>query len=460
MSLCALRSKYFLNGFINWQSSFLKPNIALLGQGKVENILREALRELSCLVETGTELVGFEQSEHGVQVRLSKRGADGSDVEGTPEYTTYDWMIGADGARGVVRKLSGFSFLGETRTIENHVVGDIFVEGLSPKNMLAQRISLRPTETPHLFSFIIAGPEISHSRLSMDEGVIRRCFAENIGPQTELKFKDIPWVNYYVFTGGQGMNSGVQDAYNLGWKLALVQRKLAPSSLLQTYSEERIPVIREMLQRTTKILRQRFTEKTNEAWSRSDRLLQLGINYRWSSLVLDERKKAEDAEFADFDFGGSQEDDLIEPIDAYGCADGVLRAGDRAPDASGLIDLSDPLRTPKRHLFSIFGPSYHTVLIFEPAHPLCPAILRMQKKYPENTIRTVVMVVHGQTLPTYCHGANAAFEDHGGHARSGYGISGAWGIIVVRPDGVLGAIVSGAEGLQRYFDGVFGRRGN
>ncbi|KAG2011731.1 OxyL protein [Coprinopsis cinerea AmutBmut pab1-1] len=89
-------------------------------------------------------------------------------------------------------------------------------------------------------------------------------------------------------TGAQGMNSGVQDSLNLGWKLALVVKDLAPHSLLGTYTEERLPVISEMLNISTNLLDKAFRGRSE--YIRDENILQLGINYRWSSIVLDERK--------------------------------------------------------------------------------------------------------------------------------------------------------------------------
>ncbi|GLB41779.1 putative FAD binding domain containing protein [Lyophyllum shimeji] len=455
------------------------PNIVLLGQSHLEDILRAALAELSCEVEVGTELVSFSHHEHGVEVRLARHVADGSDVVGPPEHAVYDWIIGADGARGVVRKMAGFSFLGETRTIENHVVGDIYVDGLSQKywhmwgDASSMLLSFRPTETPGLFNFVIAGPEIKHAQLATDERALRKFFEENAASENELKFKEITWVNQYTpnirmvqtfqkgrvllvgdaahvhsFTGGQGMNTGIQDSFNLGWKLALVLRNLASPPLLETYSEERIPVIREMLSRTTKMLKRTFTEGTNDAFNRTGGLLQLGINYRWSSLILDERKQYEDDEFSDFDFGDVDDEPKAQPIDldAYGGRiDGIIAAGDRAPDATGLVDLSrlsESRPSTRRHLFSIFGPSYHTVIIYAPAPAQCQTLFRMLKKCPPNTVRSVVIVPRGHSVPAACQGADAVFEDRDGHAYAGYGIVDDWGVVVVRPDGVVGAIVT------------------
>ncbi|KAG6857444.1 hypothetical protein H0H87_003511 [Tephrocybe sp. NHM501043] len=415
---------------INPTPSCPYPNIVLLGQNCVEDILRDKLAELQCGVEAGTELISFEQTESSVHVHLVRHGPDGSDVVGTREDTSYDWMIGADGARGIVRKMCGFSFLGETRTVENHVVGDVYVEGLSSKPKYPDG-----------------------SRFPEEEGISRWWYVWWIShPLSHISiiYKDSAHV--HSFTGGQGINTGIQDAYNLGWKLALVLRGLASPSLLRTYSEERIPVIREMLDRTTRILKRTFTENTNDAWNRSGGLLQLGINYRWSSLVFDERKRSEDAEFSDFDFGSREEEEYEAIIDAYGeSADGLLRGGDRAPDASDLVDCS--LLTQgtvfSRRLFTIFGPAQHTILIFSAALHQCPAILKLLQKLPSGVAQSVVLLSRGHTVPACCRGADAVFEDREGFAHYLYGITDDWGVVVVRPDGVIGAIVGGPDGLEK-----------
>jgi flavin-dependent dehydrogenase len=78
-------------------------------------------------IEMATELVSLEQFDDRVQVKLNKRNAENSVVK--EELSTYEWVVGADGARGVVRKLLGLSFLGETKA-ERFVVGDMKIEGL------------------------------------------------------------------------------------------------------------------------------------------------------------------------------------------------------------------------------------------------------------------------------------------------------------------------------------------
>lgn len=127
--LCVPVCSVLLDAANNLQIA-IQLNIVLLGQDRLEKILHEALAEYSCQVELGTELVSYEQVKDGVDVQLVRRGMD-PNSEGIPESANYEWVIGADGARGMVRKLSGLTFLGETRRIENLVVGDICVEGLS-----------------------------------------------------------------------------------------------------------------------------------------------------------------------------------------------------------------------------------------------------------------------------------------------------------------------------------------
>ncbi|KAH7913161.1 hypothetical protein BJ138DRAFT_1111701 [Hygrophoropsis aurantiaca] len=85
----------------------------------------------------------------------------------------------------------------------------------------------------------------------------------------------------------QGLNSSVQDSFNLSWKLAIVAKALAATALLDTYTAERISVIAEILEITTELLNQATQKKRNDANSRL-KLFMLGVNYRFSSIVVDE----------------------------------------------------------------------------------------------------------------------------------------------------------------------------
>ena len=104
-----------------------KINTRLLGQQSLEKIIQTEMKKYNSSIELGVELVSLEQFDDRVEVKIHKRNTENSEFE--EELSTYQWVVGADGARGVVRKSLGLTFLGETKD-ETFVVGDIKVEGL------------------------------------------------------------------------------------------------------------------------------------------------------------------------------------------------------------------------------------------------------------------------------------------------------------------------------------------
>jgi len=215
----------------------LQLNPVMLGQDRLEKIFHAALAELGCIVELGTELISFTQSASRVEVRLLVRGMDPM-AEGVEEVASFEYMVGTDGARGVVRKQLGLNFLGETRKIENFVVGDIRVEGLSQKasaiipsrcdiilifnssigtcgetppvlcwsfvsifaagpHPFQYRVSLRGTEEPTLFNFVITGKYINRAQLANDQALLRETLVKSTNRE-DLKFGECPWISYYT----------------------------------------------------------------------------------------------------------------------------------------------------------------------------------------------------------------------------------------------------------------------
>jgi len=245
-------------------------------------------------------------------------------------------------------------------------------------------------------------------------------------------------------TGGQGLNSGIQDSFNLAWKLALVCKSLSPSTLLSSYSHERLPVIAEMLNITTKIFK-KSVQSEGGAWQRGGKLLQLGVNYRGSDIVVDE---------TDGDVGEIK-------VDSYS-VDGFLRGGDRAPDGPALGNLKSADETPTR-LFDIFKPQYHTVLVFvnRDAIEQCRPILQALRIYPTAMMRSIIIHPQGTERSNISPSDDLTdfiLEDCEGHAYKGYDVSRHAKAVVtyiVRPDGVIGGIVHSVEGLKRYFGGIF-----
>lgn len=178
------------------------------------------------------------------------------------------------------------------------------------------------------------------------------------------------------------------------------------------------------------------------AWTQGRSLAQLGVNYRWSSIVIDERA-------TDVLYKG-------QPSRAYGGeeSDG-LHAGDRAPDAPGLVNVRKDIND-STSLFDIFQPSYHTVLFFGTEHELLSPALSALKDYPLQLTRSVVICPKGMSTPPVINGADLVLVDQQGHAYAGYGVSSEnLTIVIVRPDAVVGGIVFGVAGIKRYFRGVF-----
>ena len=85
------------------------------------------MKKYNSSIELGVELVSLEQFDDRVKVKIHKRNTENSEIE--EESSIYKWVVGADGARGVVRKALGLTFLGETKD-EKFLIGDIKIEGL------------------------------------------------------------------------------------------------------------------------------------------------------------------------------------------------------------------------------------------------------------------------------------------------------------------------------------------
>ncbi|TFK39698.1 FAD binding domain-containing protein [Crucibulum laeve] len=446
-------------------------NPVMLGQHHHEAILRSHLEKYGCHVEIATELHSFEQHESHVTAHLVHD--DGG--KQVTETANFPWMIGTDGARSTVRKQLSLSFLGETRTGENIVVGDIYVkEGLDSEfchswgDPAVKMAFLRPTgQGDNIFAFLIFGKEMDYDKVATCREEVVKAFYE-ISSRKDIIFGDLTWISNYrpnmrmvdkfregrVFVagdaahchtpaGGQGMNSSVQDSFNLGWKLALVHKGLAPSSLLDSYGTERLPIIAEMLNKSTLLFNQTIKPGAtlgDSSWRRDGDLHQLGVNYRSSPIVIDEAA-GESVASAAYNSGSETE----------------ARAGDRAPEAAGLVDITNEDKSTS--LFKIFGASYHTVLVFSGTVEEHAALAEVSKKLPQDTVRSILIVSTADVVTTSTQHKelfNQVLLDPQATAFSTYWTpSDSLGVIVVRPDGVIGARVRDVSGLQKYFSGIF-----
>ncbi|MEV0621870.1 FAD-dependent monooxygenase [Nonomuraea sp. NPDC050404] len=242
----------------------------LLGipQPVIEGLLEEHAKELGAQVRRGRAVVGLDQDDEGVTVEL----AGGEKLRSR-------YLVGCDGARSTVRKLLGVAFPGEPSRADT-LMGEMKV-GVPQEEIAArvagisgarQRFWLRPfgegnysvlvpaanvsdrAEPPTLEDFrqqlrTIAGTDFGvHSPRWLSRFGDATRLAERYRAGRVLLAGDAAHIHPPM--GGQGLNLGVQDAYNLGWKLAAQVRGWAPDTLLDTYQAERRPVAADVLDNT------------------------------------------------------------------------------------------------------------------------------------------------------------------------------------------------------------------
>ena len=252
---------------IPYASSLITP------QWRTEETLRALLESYGRRVELSSELTHIEQDEEGVTAAVK--------TEKRTKQMRAQYLVGADGGRSFVRKFMQIGFEGDTWKGARMFVGDVRVEGLDrdhwhtwpnhPDGWLA----LCPLPSTDSFQFQ-AGIPWEEEKQQPTLGRFQKIVDER-ARQSNLKLTDPTWLSLYsvnvrmvhryragrVFlagdaahvhppTGGQGMNTGVQDAYNLGWKLGLVLRGAHPA-LLDGYEEERLPVAASVLGITTRL---------------------------------------------------------------------------------------------------------------------------------------------------------------------------------------------------------------
>ena len=423
------------HGNVDPQPGIPYPSGILIAQWRVEKVLREKLAEYGVFVELGTELTGFTQSPDAVTATL----ASGDEV-------VADYLVGCDGGRSIVRKSVNATFEGESGP-QGMLVGDVRVEGLEPDAWYMW------TDTTKGFCALCPFPDwtgwqFQAVRLAdFDENgelppptleLFQEIFADIAG-MPGVTLSDPTWLSTYrvnvrmarqfrfdrVFlagdaahvhppAGGLGMNTGIQDAHNLGWKLAMVSSGKAGDTLLDTYDAERVPIAEWTLGVSAaelKVVADSVTAETNEERDGGFRPRaelqqgQLALGYEWSPLART----------------------LVER------PDGAPKAGDRAPDSPCHTTTGEPVR-----LFDAFRHPGFTLLGFGAETSECIeavvakhgdiAIGRLVDKSAPSTVDSVVDIV-----------------DVDGHAYREYAVTEPT-LFLIRPDGHIGVIADPAQG--------------
>ncbi|MFI2778095.1 FAD-dependent monooxygenase [Streptomyces sp. ALB3] len=404
----------------------------LIAQWRLEEILRDRLAGYGVAVETGTEVVGLTEGDGAVRVSFAGGSTAGA-----------RYVVGCDGAHSRVRKLLGVPFDGETDEEQVMVCGDVEITpGVLDRGLWHQwfdadgGVMLCPIPGTRAGWWYQSGPERDAGGRPLPPSLegFRRLFARHArlpaGHLTRATLLSTYRVNVrmvdryrvgrvllagdaahvHAIAGGLGMNTGIQDAFNLGWKLGQVLRGRAGAELLDTYEEERLPVAAWTLDLTSERLRATL-EAIRVPGGGLDTAITpsttgLDRGYRWSRLARP---------------GGG----------------GAVRSGDRAPDAP-CTEASTGAPT---RLFRVFAGPHITVLGFGAG---AEQALGEAAAAHGDTVRTLRVYGAGDPASGTAVAGTGALLDREGHAHAAYGITGDT-VVVVRPDNHVGLIADAAD---------------
>jgi 2-polyprenyl-6-methoxyphenol hydroxylase-like FAD-dependent oxidoreductase len=368
------------------------PYVVSLPQNDTEQILTDLLTRRGVTIERHTELVDLRQESSGVVATLCAS-------EGTREVRA-KWLIGCDGARSVVRHRLDQPFEGAEYE-ETFLLADVHIDWTPPED---EGCVLLQNDGGAFAAFPLPGPrrwrliDTSAVDVGDDPGRIIERFREILAANghREAVIRDTVWTSSFRIhrrvvrhfrvgrcflagdaahihspVGGQGMNTGMQDAYNLAWKLALVEAGAGREAILDSFNAERRPVALDVLRGTdfaTRIVQlhhpmlggaRNFIAEllchldfVQHQVSRN--LSELGVDYRHSPIVAE-------------DHAGLIRTLITNPGrlgDYFDFTHGP-HAGDRVPDvALQPADAAGPTR-----LFDAVRGIRHTLLLFPGLHP-------------------------------------------------------------------------------------------
>jgi len=379
------------------------PNVWFVPQWRTEEILRARLAAHGVEIALGAGVVGFGQDDGGVTARLENG-----------EIVRAAYLVGADGGRSTVRKQLAVPFVGETNNDVSMLLADVRVDGLDHACGHGWMLDGRT-----FFGFTpLAGADDYYVITTQASGIpptlqgLQHALEAASG-RTDLRLRELTWSTIWrpnirmvqqfrvgrVFiagdaahvhppSGGQGLNTGVQDAYNLGWKLGAVLDGVS-DELLDSYQAERLPVAARVLGISSTLL-EKHLAGAQDAFERGEETRQLDLSYRDGPLTLDD--------------GSSR----------------TLVAGDRAPDAPCLDCDGRPMR-----LFTCYTGPHLTLLRFGAT---APALDR-------------------EDVQSYCVGSDLV--DFGRHIQDAYDVKDG-AAVLIRPDGYIGAITSRPADVAAY----------
>ncbi|MEV0292070.1 FAD-dependent monooxygenase [Nocardia sp. NPDC050710] len=438
-----------------------------LPQYETERILRQRLTSTGTRIERGTKLTTFAQDDAGVTAVLND--ADGE------HNVRAQYLVGCDGAHSVVRKTLGLTYEGAAFA-EQYMLGDVRLDWSLPRGysirsmhrtdgatddllvciplpghhryrvsmLVPEELALAGTTSADKVEHGFEGdrkPELRHIQAVLD-----RLAPEPVNA-SDLRWSSVFRISHRIVdsycrgrvfvagdaahihppTGAQGMNTGIQDAHNLAWKLALAISGDAAPGLTASYDAERRPVGEEVVGRTVRSAREGIGAGESDPDFVLRREAQLLIDYGASPIVANSAESSPGP-----------------------------RAGTRAPDAAGLT--RDAVTFPT-HLFSILGRTNHTTLLYADDNTGADTVASL-----ESLAEAARRGAHGQ-MDVYLVASPAAAVDptilpvirdrDTAFARAYRATGGS--VYVLRPDGYLGYTRHAASpgDLSKYLSATF-----
>lgn len=436
------------------------PFILTVPQGETERILGDHLQNHGLQIERRTTLIGFEQSDFTVSARIALPDSRQEDV-------AVDWLLGCDGARSKVREALGLQFAGKTFDL-HFLLGDLHAESSLAEDRA--HVFGRPEG---LFAFFPLGK--GRYRLVADNAPEQ--FRTEKKPTLEewqdiadrrssvpMKLSDLGWTTYFrvnsrmverlrrgrVFILGdaahihspalaQGMNTGIQDAWNLGWKLAVVQRCYARPALLDSFEQERLPVEHDVLKMTE------FTQNMITAEKPTNRLLRDTLLPILSGIGAFQKTATKTVSETAIEYRASP------VVEDHYAPDGP-HAGDFAPAAL----LLRAEKNVKIALASLLGKKHVLFYMISPqsqsdGFQIVRAITELIERHYERVIEPYVILPEG--TPVSELGVDLLIDIDGDFARH-YAAS---VLYLIRPDGYIAfrCLAAKQSLLQSYIDKCF-----
>jgi 2-polyprenyl-6-methoxyphenol hydroxylase-like FAD-dependent oxidoreductase len=425
------------------------PFTLMLPQSQTEALLASRLAEFGVTVKRPVELKALAQDRDGVQATL--RHADGR-----IQQIECDWLVGCDGARSTVRTQLGVPFAG-TAFEENFAVADLRMDWSMPHDQF--------------FAFLNRGSFVAY--FPMPSGAYRTAVGYPTGqaPEGDVSLSEIERAvetcspagarvtaveqtarfrinqrkvkrhsvgrvflagdaaHIHSVVGAQGMNTGIQDAFNLGWKLAAVAQNRAPRRLLDTYQDERAPVVNRLVKGTrlfTRLVLLRNPLATAARRNIASRVMSRpGPQHRLACAI--------------------SEVDVTYRARSRAKRRSPLAVGDRAPNA----EVTHPSTSTVASLSDVFDDERHTLLVVGAVHQNVAAAA---SGYADEL--KIVHVIGDATSPPADCGLDVV--DAKRQVQQRYHMS-SGGYALIRPDRYVGALGNAhhTEGLDLYLRRTF-----